>query len=57
MSCAQWTLAWPKPRATPQPAQGTEQPFFLPATAGPEGTFVFRQSLSGCKHPPVPPQT
>lgn len=57
MSCAQWTLAWPEPRATPQQARGTEQPFFLPAPAGPEGTFVFRQSLSGSRHPPVPPQT
>lgn len=43
MSCAQWTLAWPKPRATPQPAPGAEQSFFSPAPAGPEGTFVFRQ--------------
>lgn len=38
-ACAPWTLAWPQPRATPQPARGTEQPFFSPAAAGPEGTL------------------
>lgn len=48
MACAQ---------GHPAASLGTERPPSCRQCRGPEGTFRFRQSLRGSRHPPFPPQT